>query len=263
MKVGFIGAGKMAEAIIASLVRDREAHAIFACEIDENRRRAVRKKYGINIYKHSVSVLESTSIVFLAVKPQDLDGVLREMAPHAAKNHLFISIAAGKKISGIKSVLGRGKMVRVMPNLATLVSEGMSVYCADRNVTEKDKKTVAGLLARFGRVLELPERDFDVVTALSGSGPAFFACFLEIMAGAAVKRGLNRKDALLLAEQTMLGTSKLLLDGGFDPESLIDAVTSPKGTTAAGMKLFRGKEFSSLVRKAINAAAKRSTELSK
>lgn len=263
MKVGFIGTGKMGEAIIASLATSRGKYGIFACEINAERGQEIKRRYGVNVYTHSISVLESTNVIFLAVKPQDLDKVLEEMAPHVTKDHLLISIAAGKPIARIESVIRKGKVVRVMPNLATLVSEGMSVFCTGKRVTNQDKTTVEILLSCFGKVLELPEEKFDAVTALSGSGPAFFAYLLDLMVKAAVKEGLERKDAIMLAEQTMLGTSKLLIEKNLEPEELVDSVTSPNGTTAAGMAHLRKIEVSKIIGHTIIAAAKRSRELSK
>ncbi len=263
MKVGFIGTGKMGEAIIAALTASRGTYRIFACEVDAERAKTIKRRYAINVYKRSVSVLESTNIIFLAVKPQDLDAVLKEMAPSITKDHLFISIAAGKTIAHMNSIIRKGKVVRVMPNLATLVSEGMSVFCKSKRVTAQDKKMVVSLLSCFGKVLELPEARFDAVTALSGSGPAFFAYLMDLMVNAAVEEGLERKDALLMAEQTMLGTSKLLIENNLDPQELIDAVSSPKGTTAAGMTRLKNQEVSKIISRTIKAAAKRSKELSK
>lgn len=264
MKIGFIGVGKMAEAIIASLKTcSPGSHQIYACDVDEERRMLMKRRYAINMYTHSLSVMESSDIVFIAVKPQNMDSVLIEIAPCLNKKHLIISIAAGKTIASLEAYLGRAKIVRVMPNLATIVAEGMSVFCAAPSVTAADRKKVDGLLSCFGKVLELPEDKFDVVTALSGSGPAFFSYLLNVMVDVAVREGLSRPDALLLAEQTMFGTSKLLLEKGMDPVDLIESVTSAKGTTAAGMEELKDKELANILGRTIKAAAKRSKQLSK
>ena len=264
MKVGFIGAGKMAEAIAGALIGARRvaAHQIFASDISAERRRLIKRKHGVNVYSSNTVVVESAQVLFLAVKPQDLDDVLVEISDRVGKKHLVISIAAGKQISQIESYLPRARVVRVMPNMACLVSEAMSVYCAGRWATAKDGKTTAELLSCFGKVLELPEDQFDAVTAVSGSGPAFFAYFLDRMVRAGVKEGLSSEDSLLLAEQTMLGTSRLFMELDIEPQELIKAVASAKGTTAAGLAVFSKSTLTKTVARAVKAAAKRSRELS-
>lgn len=265
MRVGFIGAGKMAEAIIASLKMQHsgEQNSIFACDIDAERRKYIKKQYGINVYSRNLQVVENSDVIFLAVKPQQFDEILKEIAPEVSSRHLIISIAAGKKISLMESLLSGARVIRVMPNLATLVGEGMSVFCAGSNVTATNKRNAVSLLSCFGKVLEMAEEKFDAVTAVSGSGPAFFSHILAEMVDAGVKEGLDRADALLLAEQTMLGTSRLLIDKNLDPHELIKLVTSAKGTTAAGLEQLATKELSDILHKTIKAAARRSRELSR
>lgn len=263
MEIGFIGAGKMGEAIIASLINSRvlAAHEICAYDVSRDRQNFLKRKYGINVYSKNKMVGAAQNI-FFAVKPQDMDKALKEIAPVITKSHLIISIAAGKTISSIEALLPGAKIIRVMPNIAVLVSEGMSVFCSGATVIAADKKTVVKLLSSFGKVVELPENKFDTVTALSGSGPAFFTYFLEKMVAAAVHEGMDRNNALLLAKQTMLGTSKLLIEKNVDPESLINDVTSGKGTTAAGLEVLKNSPVSDIIQRTINAAARRSKELS-
>jgi pyrroline-5-carboxylate reductase len=202
-------------------------------------------------------------VVFLAVKPQNLDGVLEEIAPSIREEHLVISIAAGKRIEHIESLLPGAKVVRVMPNIAATVSEGMSVFCTGHKVTVEDRRTAVTLLSCFGQVLELPEEQFDAVTALSGSGPAFFAHFLNLMVQGGVELGLSRKDSELLAAQTMLGTAMLLAKGEYGAEELIDAVSSARGTTVAGMAVLGRAPLPEVVVDTLRAAARRSEELSR
>lgn len=264
MKVGFIGCGKMGEAMIASIISSRLSgpHQIFASDISAERRKLLKRRYGINVYSKNSIVPGMAKIIFLSVKPQQLDAVLKELAPHITKKHLVISIVAGKKISLIHSMLPQATVIRVMPNLACLVSEGMSVFSVGPTATVSNRKTVTQLLSCFGKVLELPEDRFDAVTALSGSGPAFFTYLLNRIVDASVRQGLDRKDALVLAEQTMLGTSRLLIEKKIDPKDLIEAVASDKGTTAAGLAVLEKSAVSDILRRTINAAAKRSKQLS-
>ncbi|MDD5520018.1 MAG: pyrroline-5-carboxylate reductase [Kiritimatiellae bacterium] len=264
MKVGFIGAGNMAEAMIASLINSKllAPHEISVSDISADRRRLIKQKFRVNVYSKNQIIPGVADVVFLAVKPQQLTDVLFEIASGVGCEHLVISIVAGKKVEFIQSILSQARIIRVMPNLPCTVSEGMSVFCMGGTANTSDKQMASKLLSSFGQVLELPEDQFDAVTALSGSGPAFFSYFLNQMVEAAVKEGLNRKDALMLAGQTMLGTSKLLIEKKLDPADLIKAVTSAKGTTAAGLLVLDKSDLSGIVNQTIKSAAKRSAELS-
>ena len=264
MKTGFIGGGKMAEAVIVSLIGSKHAtaHEVFVSDISPDRRALLKKDHGINVYSRNRDVVGAADVVFLAVKPQDLDEILTEIAPDVTPNHLVISIAAGKRIARMESILPEARVVRVMPNLPCTVREGMSVYCLGSRATAADGKLVKSLLSSCGRVLELPEERFDVVTALSGSGPAFFAYVLHCMVDAGVLGGLERADALLLAEQTMQGTSRLLQEKGLDPMDLVKSVASARGTTAAGLEVLDHSALGLTIQRTIQAATNRSRELS-
>jgi pyrroline-5-carboxylate reductase len=264
MKVGFIGGGKMGEAIVADLVNSRilNAHDVFVVDISEERRRIMKRRHGVNVFADNGLMLGVTDVVFLAVKPQNQDAVLDEIAEVVRPDHLIISIAAGRRIEHIEAKLTDAKVVRVMPNLAALISEGMSVFCTGDRVTVEDRKKVITLLSCFGQVLELPEEQFDAVTAVSGSGPAFFAHFLELMIEGGEALGLERKDAALLAEQTMLGTAMLLVKGEYSTQELVKAVSSAKGTTVAGFAVLSASDMKNVVAGTLAAAAKRSRELS-
>ena len=265
MNTGFIGAGKMAEAMIGALVRSASAARgqILVSDVDPARIERLASLYGTQGFRDNRHVAANCRVLVLAVKPQQLDAVLAEIAPAVTTEHLVISIAAGKRIATFEAALPGARVVRVMPNVASLVAEGMSVFTLGLHATEDDRRTAADLLQTFGRVLELPEAQFDAVTALSGSGPAFFALFLQELANAAVGEGLKPDDALLLAEQTMLGTARLLLDRRQTPDELITSVTSARGTTAAGLEVLRAPAFSRLLKETIAAAARRSRELSR
>jgi pyrroline-5-carboxylate reductase len=264
MKTGFIGAGKMAEAIIASLLRSKTLRTsdLFASDVDAARRRLMKQRYAINVYSKNRLVVSAAEVLFLAVKPQNLDAVLRELAPDLTEKHLVVSIAAGRTIAGMESLLPRTKVVRVMPNLPCVVAEGMSVFCMGSRTEAGDRRTALKLLSCFGKVLELPESRFDAVTALSGSGPAFFAYVLSELVEGGVQQGLDRDAALLMAEQTMLGTSRLLMDSKLDPQDLIRSVASAKGTTAAGLAVIEKSALARTLHRTIKAAARRSKELS-
>lgn len=264
MKISFIGAGKMAEAIIASLIRAKVASPseIFASDTSEDRRKALKKDYGVNTYASNSLVAGMGNVIFLAVKPQQLDDVLAEIAPSVTREHLVISIAAGRRLARIEELLPEARVIRVMPNIACLATEGMSVFCAGGRALASDRALAKKLLGSVGRVLELPEEQFDAVTALSGSGPAFFAWVAGQAAEAAVRLGLSREDACTLAAQTMLGTARLMLEKPMAPTELVAAVSSPNGTTVAGMKVLAASDVGAVLADTLKAAAQRSRELS-
>lgn len=261
--IGFIGAGKMAEAIIACLMKSsQEPIKIIASDINPKRCSYMQNKYGIRFVSSNITVVKSTQTVFLAVKPQDLNKVLKEIAPHSISNQILISIAAGRKISSIETYLPKSRIVRVMPNLPAMVGEGLIVFTCGKHVSVSDVRKIKHLLQTTGKVLELPEETFDAVTALSGSGPAFFCYVLNAMATAASTHKLPYKTALYMAKQTMLGTARLLLEKNIDPEDLIASVASPKGTTAAGLEVMDKLKVMEIFARVINAAIERSKKLS-
>ncbi len=263
MKVGFIGAGNMAEAIISSMIAAKTLapHEILACDLGGHRRRQVRSRFGISVYSRAKSVVDGADILFLCIKPQDMAAALEPIAHEITQKHLVISIAAGKTLAAIEGLLPEVRVVRVMPNLPCVVGEGMSVFCLGTKANQEDRILARLLLGCSGRTMELPEESFDAVTALSGSGPAFFALLLDCMVVAAGKMGIERKEALTLVEQTMLGTAKLLLERGTDPQDLITAVSSPGGTTVEGLSVLEASNVDEILRDTLMAAARRSSEL--
>ncbi|NQT94080.1 MAG: pyrroline-5-carboxylate reductase [Lentisphaerae bacterium] len=254
----------MGVAIIAEFVNSGFAARddIVVSEIDEQRRNDIQREYNVVVMSDNTQLLDTVDVVFLCVKPQALDAVLSEIADGVKDEHLVISIAAGKRLAGIEGLLARGRVVRVMPNLPAVVSQAMSVFCAGERVSAEDREQVKKLLSCIGKVLELPEEKFDAVTALSGSGPAFFAYFTQVMAQAGMELGLAETDAELLAGQTLLGTATLLANGTFTAQSLIDAVSSKKGTTVAGREVLENSDLAAVIHRALAAAAHRSAELS-
>ena len=265
MKVGFLGAGKMAEAIVDALyVGGKVAWDSMICDKSKERRDLMAKEYQVAVTECPVEVVKACKVLVLAVKPQDLDALLADIKKHLTAKHLLISIAAGKTLAALKKAAGtKPRIVRVMPNLAMTVLEGMSVYCAAANATPADKRLVARIFKYASEVLELPEKHFDAVTALSGSGPAFFAYILNAMAEAAIALKLPSDAAHLLAQQTLIGTGIYLQNTGRDVGEFIKAVASPKGTTAAGLAVLEQSDIKAILAKTLTAAATRSAELCK
>jgi len=266
MRIGFLGAGKMAEAVIASVVQGGlcEPWDVTACDTSEERRKLMEAQFGVIVTADAEETVKTCRVVVLAVKPQDLDAVLGSVRKRLTEKHLLVSIAAGKTLAALKKAAGpKPRLIRVMPNLALTVQEGMSVYCAAKNAKAADARLVAQLFGSAGSVLALPERHFDAVTALSGSGPAFYAFVMQAMVEAAVALKLPKDAARLLAEQTMIGTGIYLQNTGRDTAAFIQAVASPKGTTAAGLAVLEKSAVKEALAKTLAAAAARSAELSK
>ena len=264
MKIGFIGGGKMAEAIVAALVQTGTAKAeqVTVADIDPARRERLQREYGVAVSGDSPAVAADAHVIILAVKPQVLDDVLAAIGPGVQDGCLVISIVAGKHIAQIASHLPGARIVRVMPNLPAIVSEGISAFCCAPDLTPQDCMIASLLLASFGRVVELPEEQFDAVTALSGSGPAFVARFIEAMIKGAQALGIEADSAAVLARQTVLGTAALLLQSADDEDAVVQSVSSPGGTTVAGRAVLEGSDFEDIVIRTLAAAANRSAELS-
>jgi pyrroline-5-carboxylate reductase len=259
--IGFIGGGNMAEALIKGITGEGMKE-IMVSEPREERARELERNYGIRATRSNSELVASCSIIILAVKPQSMDAVLEEIAPGIDDRNTVVSIAAGITLSYLQSKLKTDKIVRVMPNTPALVQEGMSVMSLCECFTGTEINIVRSILMSVGKVMALPEKQMDAVTALSGSGPAFIALFIEAMVEAGEKMGLSRDNAAELAVQTAIGTARLL-DTGMSPERLRQMVTSPGGTTAAGLKVFEEKGLKTIVADALYAAKKRAEELGK
>jgi len=259
--IGFIGGGNMAEALIKGMTAEGMKD-IFVSEPRAERRQELEKTYGVQASQSNLEVAAACSIIILAIKPQNMEAVLEEIAEVIDDTKTVVSIAAGITLSYLQSRLKTNKIIRVMPNTPALIQEGMSVYSLCECFTGSDVNIVKSILMSIGRVIALPERLMDAVTAVSGSGPAFIALFVEAMVEAGEKLGLNRNDATELAVQTVLGTAKLL-DTGMSPEKLRQMVTSPGGTTAAGLKVFEEKGLKPVIFEALLAAKNRAEELGK
>lgn len=267
-KIGFIGCGNLGSAILSQIIRSRLAGEpkIFVSEKSSSKKTLLKKQFKkINI-SNSNLLVKNSDIIFLAVKPQSMKSVLLEISSSKTnlKNKFFISIAAGLEIKFFEYFLGKKtKIARVMPNLCLTVNEMSGAYSLNKNSTFKEQKIIQNLFSSSGLLLKVSEKKMHAITALSGSGPAFTAFFINAFCEAGLKEGLSKKEALLLAEQTFLGTSKLLLEKNIHPNKLIKMVASKGGTTEAGLKLLKKNNAGKTSGLAIHAAAKRSRQLSK
>ena len=252
MKIGFFGAGKMAEGILSAIENKRD---VVMAEKVEARAKELSAKYGVKVVADVKEVAEKCELVFLAVRPQDVDAVAAEVKPLLKKGQVLVSIVAGKTLAKLKAAFGsKAKLIRVMPNLALRAKAGMCAITSHHAEVEK-------ILGGAGATVVLKEKDFDAVTALSGSGPAYFAYMEEAMMEGGVALGLKPAVARLLAEQTMFGTAKFLRESGMELSPFIDGVCTKGGTTAAGMKFLSKPGFKKQVAQTLAAAAKRSKEL--
>jgi pyrroline-5-carboxylate reductase len=264
LTVGFIGGGNMGEALIkgllgASLV---PATSIHATDVRLERLKELDRLYGIQVSSDNADVVRHSDIVILAVKPQIMDVVLKEIAPAVTRRKLLISVAAGVSTTKIRTVLHKdARLIRVMPNTPALVLEGVTAIAKADGLEADDLDTAGEIFSAVGRVVVLDEGLMDAVTGLSGSGPAYVAVVIESLADGGVRMGLDRITAMTLATQTVLGAAKLLLETGMHPGALKDMVSSPGGTSIAGVAALEEGGIRTTFIKAVERATVRSREL--
>jgi len=263
-KIGIIGAGNMGEAILRGLHQKGMAKGIVVSELRPDRREYIKKNYGVETLSDNRQLASQVRVVILAVKPQELKGVLQEIAPALDSTTLLISIAAGASLGAIASILAKDvRLIRVMPNIAALALESATALSPGAEVSAADLEQAREIFNAMGKTVIVSESLMDAVTGMSGSGPAYVSLFIEALADGGVRMGLPRKDALEMAIQTVLGTARLLTEQGEHPAHLKDRVASPGGTTIAGIAALEAKGFRGAVMEAVAAATQRSKELAK
>lgn len=261
----FIGGGNMAEAMIKGLITAGGRGAkgdIIVSDPSAERRSHLESSYGVSVTDDNLEAVREADIVVLAVKPQRMAGVLEEIAEAVGEHKTVVSIAAGITLAYLKKHLKSKQIVRAMPNTPALVGEGMTVLSLCDCFPDRDIAPVREIFMSIGRVMVLPESKMDAVTAVSGSGPAFVALFVEAVVEAGEQSGLSAQEASELAVQTLAGTARLL-DSGMSPSELKKMVTSPGGTTAEGLKVFEARGLRGMVSEALTAAVRKSKELGK
>ncbi|WP_165219738.1 pyrroline-5-carboxylate reductase [Aquisphaera insulae] len=262
---GFIGAGKMATALVQGMLRSGAADRteIVAADPLEETRTSLAVETGIAVHAENAAVVASSDVLVLAVKPQSMPKVLHELRPLVGPGHLIVSIAAGVPIFALGEGLGPDRrVVRVMPNTPALLGEGASAYAMGPGTVPADEALVERFLSSVGRVVRVPESLLDAVTGLSGSGPAFVYMIIEALSDGGVRVGLPRDIATTLAAQTVLGAARMVLETGLHPGLLKDQVTSPGGTTIAGVQTLERRGLRGSLIDAVEAATARSAELS-
>jgi pyrroline-5-carboxylate reductase len=260
--VGFIGVGNMGEALLSALLKaGAPAAKISFSERGTERSAQIVERYGVT--SSTIAELSSQSdVLLIIVKPQDLETVLDAVRPTLKTDSLVISFLAGKRISTIEAGLGsQTSVVRVMPNTPTLLGAGMCIVSFGSFINDIQREYVRDFMKACGKFVELPEELQDAAAATSGSGPAYFFAFVEAMIAGATDMGIDEATATQLTIQTIVGAAKMLDESGKSATTLRENVTSPKGMTYEGLKVFAEADLNSLVAKAMKAAADRSREM--
>ncbi len=269
--IGFLGAGNLAEALIKGILASKSVKAAQIVASDRINERLIHlaETYEIKVYSKNYEVVKNADIIFLTVKPNDVEEALKEIAPEIGRDKLLISAAAGITTTSILESLktyGLGgfiPVIRAMPNTPAIVNEAAVGLCAGMGAGERDLKLAKAVFEAVGKVIIVEEEKLmDAVTGLSGSGPAYVFLFMEALVEAGVNVGLPEDSARTLAVQTTLGASRLALESPKSLAELRRMVTSPGGTTIEGLKKLEEADFKGAVIKAVKAATKRAGELS-
>jgi pyrroline-5-carboxylate reductase len=257
MKIAFIGGGNMGEAIVAALLNKQVTLPgnITVSDASESRRQHLAQMHGVAVTADNGEAIHGVDIVVLAVKPQTLPVVMADLAGRITSRQLVLSIVAGARIATLRDGLRHQRIIRSMPNTPAQIGEGMTVWTATPEVTQRQRQWARSVLAVMGKeILVDDERTIDMATAVSGSGPAYFFLFLEVLIDAAASLGLPRDMAKTMVLQTMLGSGHLMEKSGADAADLRRMVTSPGGTTAEAVRVFEEGQFADLVARAVAAA---------
>ena len=250
MKLGFIGTGNMAGAIMGGIIRNEifKPEEIIGADISKESRSKVQSAYGINVTEDNKKAASESEVLVLSVKPQYYAETIKEIKDCVREDQLIITIAPGKTLKWLEEQFEKKvKIVRAMPNTPALVGEGMTAACANDAVTEEEKEYALKILRSFGKVEIVAENMIDAVVAVSGSAPAYVFMFIEAMADAAVSEGMPRKQAYEFAAQAVYGSAKMVLDTGKHPGELKDMVCSPAGTTIEAVRTLEELGFRSSI----------------
>jgi len=266
MKIGFIGCGNMASAMIAGIVDSGvyKPEAVMASNPSKGKLEAIQASHGIRITQDNAEVAEFADILVLAVKPYFYEQVAQEIRETLSETTIVVTIAAGISIEKMQSQLGRPQpVVRTMPNTPALVKAGVTAVCRSEEVPDERYAEVGRFLASFSKVVELPESKMDVVPAISGSSPAYVYMLIQAMADAGVRDGLTRQAAQEMAAQAVMGAAKMVLETGIHPEELKDRVCTPGGTTIEAVMTLEQKKFRASVQEAMRACTQKTKEMTK
>jgi pyrroline-5-carboxylate reductase len=261
--IGFAGTGRIAQALISGLVKE-EGSVISGYDKDFDALQRVAGQFGIRPAGSIIDLARNASIIIIAVKPYQVAEVLAELSPELGENHLLISVAAGISTEFIASRCPEGtRVIRVMPNTPAFVGKGMTALCRGAHATSGDLDVAEGLFNSIGKTAVIGESGMDAATAVSGSGPAYMFRIIDSIAEGGSACGLDRETSMLLAAQTMLGAATMVLEGRKSPEDLVKEVTTPGGTTEAGLQAMDRYGLRQALVETVKAAAARSRELMK
>jgi pyrroline-5-carboxylate reductase len=262
MKLGFIGTGNMAGAIMGGIIKEGvfKAEEMIGSDIFAPGREKAKADYGIHVTADNREVVEKSEIIILSIKPQFYADTIAGIKDLVTDDKIIITIAPGKTLAWLEEQFGKKvKIIRTMPNTPAMVGEGMTAACPNTYVTEDELKYAVSILSAFGQVEVVSERLMDVVVSVSGSAPAYVFLFIEAMADAAVADGMPRPQAYKFAAQTVYGSAKMVMETGKHPGELKDMVCSPAGTTIEAVRVLERNGFRSAVIEAMKAC----TEISK
>lgn len=261
MKIGFIGTGNMASAIMGGIIKNKliAADEIIGADLYAPGREHVKEQFGIHVTADNNEVVEKSDVIVLSVKPQFYEEVICEIRDAVRADQIVITIAPGKTLAWLAEKFGKEvKIVRTMPNTPALVGAGMTAMCPNEHMTEEETAYVRSLLESFGRVEVVAERLMDVVVSTSGSSPAYVFMMIEAMADAAVSGGMPRPQAYQFAAQAVMGSAKMVLETGKHPGELKDMVCSPGGTTIEAVRTLEEYGFRSAVIEAMKVCEEKS-----
>ena len=262
VKLGVIGCGKMASAILGGVYNNSflKQSDIFLYDVNNDAVDNLVSKYNFNKTKSISDLLSKTNTILLAIKPFVIKEVLDEIKKDY-NNHLILTIVAGVKIKKYNSIINSAKIIRIMPNTPSLINEGMSAVCSNDKVDIQELDFGFNFMKNCGKVIKTTEDKIDIITALSGSGPAFYYRIIDLMAKSAQKLGLSYDEAVLLSSQTALGSAKMILENDFQIEQLIKNVTTPGGCTEVGNNVLNESEIDKILDETIKDTMQKAIEL--
>jgi pyrroline-5-carboxylate reductase len=264
-KIGVVGCGNMGQAIMSGIISKgiSSGKNLRISDIDSVKLERVRNIHGVNATFNNSTVAGESDIVILAVKPQDMDKTLTGIAGSLNKDKIVISVAAGVTIKKISSIIGKGiPVARTMPNMPALIKEGFTAIAYSKKIAGRKREIVRKIFSSLGDVVDVKERDLDAITALSGSGPAYFFLFMEALITSGTKLGIKKSVSKRAVLKTALGSIRLLSGSGEGPATLRKKVTSKGGTTQAALRVFKKRKLQTTIEAGLRAAKKRSMELS-
>ena len=264
-KIGFIGGGKMASAIIKGIINSGyfKKENIYVSDKNNEALHYLKDNYGVNTSNNNKEILKNADIILFAVKPFVIRDVLSEIKENITDKKIILSIAAGISTKTIEKIIGNIPVIRIMPNTPALVNEGMSAVCKGTFAKEEHVKIAFNIFKSVGKVIEADEKYIDIITAISGSGPAFYYYIINEIAKSGQKLGMDYDTCLKLSAQTALGAAKMIMESGINPEQLIINVTTPGGCTAVGNDVLKDNNISDILFDTIEKTMKKAYELGK